>query len=297
MSFLGVQQKRGDPGVLDGRLTVYARVELDVGDIVGTKHPIASMVHNGLLVVQGNYKEQSNLRDFLKSEMGLSLEEGLGEFLEKLDGLESALDPEKLKERMESIGDIQDFIPTPAKIVPFNSEEEILEEEGDIFFVGDFKSVANANLSVNSFPIIYQACFREQQIDTLRGEIESLISAVENDELPDSFASLPGVSVEERILKDFLPFMLYSRKDRKAFEKAQQKFRNFLSGPQYHEDVERIVAILSSQQDLFSRHYKLLELYAKRIAERSLQRTDSVEKLSREIDRIESGSSDSDNPA
>ena len=40
-----------------------------------------------------------------------------------MEGLESTLDPQKLKDRLENMDDIEEFIPTPAKIVPFNSEE------------------------------------------------------------------------------------------------------------------------------------------------------------------------------
>jgi hypothetical protein len=293
MSFLQIEQKKGNPDTIDGRLTAYAKVELDISDIMTSKHPIASMVHNGLLVVQGNYKEQNNLRDFLKSEMGVSLEDGLSDFLEKLDGLESALDPDKLREKMDGLGDIQDFIPTPAKIVPFNSEEEILAQDGDVFYTGQFKNIANANLSVNSFPIFYQARFREQQIDGLKHEIETLIAQVENDELPDSFYSTPGVNIEEKILKEYLPCLLYSRKDRHVFIKAEQKFRNFLNAPQFSGDVDRIVALLSLSEDLAARHYKLLELYAKRIAETRLEHFQQVEELSRRISEIESEPSDS----
>jgi len=292
MSLLNVEQKKGDSESLDGRLTVYARVELDLNDIMTSKHPVASMVHNGLLVVQGNYKEQSNLRDFLKSEMGVSLEEGLSEFLEKLDGLESALDPEKLREKMENIGDIQDFIPTPAKIVPFNTEEEILAQDGDVFYTGTFKNIANANLSVNSFPIFYQARFREQQLDSLRHEIETLIAQVENDELPDSFYSTPGVNIEEKIFKEYLPFLLYSRKDRQMFRKAEKKFRNFLNADQFRHDVEKIIALLSDAGELAARHYKLLELYAQRIAETCLEHYEKIEEISRRIDEIESEPAD-----
>ena len=140
VSFLNVVQKKGDEANLDGRITVYAAVDIDPEDLLSMKHSFASMVHNGFLVAQGNFRDQYNFRDFLKSEMGISLEDGLGEglsqLIERMDGLESTLDPQKLKERLENMDDIEDFIPTPAKIVPFHSEEEILAQEGDVFFVG-----------------------------------------------------------------------------------------------------------------------------------------------------------------
>lgn len=287
MPILGIEQKSGDSEVLDGRLTVYARVEIEPGELASTSHPIASMVHNGLLVAQGNYKEQSSLRDFLKSEMGLSLEEGLAEFLEKLDGLEAALDPQKLKEKMESMEDIQDFIPTPAKIVPFHAEEEVLGQEGDIFYVGAFRNVANANLSVNSFPIIYQARFREQQTDRVRNEIEQLIAQVEKADVPETHYAAPGVDVAEKILKDFIPGMLYCRKDSKLFEGAARQFRAFLRGYPFPQDVENILSTIGAAGDLTKQHYNLLELYARKIAEVTRENFAEVDKIRKAIDELE----------
>ncbi|MBD3315374.1 MAG: hypothetical protein GF344_06275 [Chitinivibrionales bacterium] len=287
MEMLGIERKKGSAERLDGRLTVYARVETEPGDLGSAGHPIASMVHNGLLVAQGNYKEQSSLRDFLKSEMGLSLEEGLAEFLERLDGLEAALDPEKLKQKMENMDELQDFIPTPAKIVPFHSEEEILEQEGDIFFVGTFRNVANANLSVNSFPIIYQARFREEQIDRVKSEIEQLISQVEKAEASEVHYAAPGVNVADKILKDFIPGMLYSRKDEKLFESAAKQFRAFLEGYPFPRDVESILSIIGKSGDLTKHHYKLLELYARKIAEVTRENFTEVERIRKAIDEQE----------
>ncbi len=287
MSFLGVEQKQGSQERLDGRLTVYARVEIEPEEAVGGKHPIAAMINNGLLVAQGNYKEQSNLRDFLKSEMGLSLEEGLEEFLEKLDGIESALDPQKLKEKMENLDDIQDFIPTPAKIVPFHSEEEILSQAGDVFYVGEFRNVANANLSVNSFPILYQARYREEQLFFVKHEIEQLISQVEQNQLPRENYLQPGVNVEQKLLKEYIPNMLYCRKDLSVFATAQKQFRAFMEGYSQPRDIEAIIGILESSRELSKRHYRLLELYARKIAAVSSEDFGKAESLRKEIDDLE----------
>ncbi len=267
MGILGVTQKKGNPDKLDGRLIVYAVVTADPGDMASLNHPIAGMIHNGFLAAQGNYREQNNLQDFLKSEMGLSFEEGLSEFLEKLDGLESALDPDKLREKMGNLDDIQDFIPTPAKIVPFNSEEEILTQEGDVFFVGPFENIANANLSVNSFPILYQARFREQQMDRLRGEINQMIDQVERTQVPPVHYTTPGVDVEEKLLKEFIPNLLYCRKDERVFGSAIQQLKDFLRGYSFPDDVDRMIEIIGTPGELTEAHYKLLELYAGKIAE------------------------------
>lgn len=283
MSLLNIEQKKGKPDFIHGKLTVYALVDIDPSEIVSTTHPIFSMIHNGLLVAQGNYKEQSSLKDFLQSELGGSLDDGLEEFIEKLDGLEGALDPQKLKEKMKNLDELKDFIPTPAKIVPFHSESEVLQQEGDIFFVGTFKNMANANLSVNSFPILYQARYREQEIDMIKSEIDQLISQVEGDELPDVHYLSAGVNIEEKINKDFIPGMLYSRKDSKGYKKVIDKFKAFLRGYEFKEDIDGIISLISDSDKLTPLHYELLEMYAKKINKVSREDYSDVDKLNKEI--------------
>ncbi len=284
---LGIVQKKGDPNKLDGRLTVYALLEIDPSDLLSMKHPIASMIHNGLLVAQGNYREQNNLRDFLKSEMGLSLEEGLEDFLDKLGGLESALDPEKLRERIENIDELEDFIPTPAKIVPFVSESDVLAQEGDVYFAGSFKNVGNAILSVNSVPILYQARFREQEIQKVRNEIELLIAQIDKNAPPRERFLSPDMKVEEKIMKEFIPNMLYCRKEKKIFGAAEKQFRDFLHNYKNMEDVNAVVSIIGDEHELTSRHFKLLELYAKKISRVTEENFVEAEKLQKEIEELE----------
>lgn len=288
MSLLNVEQKKGSSEYIDGRLTVYAFVVSDPSETLSSNHPIASMVHNGLLVAQGNYKEQSSLKDFLMSEMGESLEDGLEEFIERLDGLEGALDPQKLKDKMKNLDDLKDFIPTPAKIVPFHSESEILQQEGDIYFVGTFKNMANANLSINSFPIIYQARYREQEIVMVQNEIEQLISQIEKNEIPDEhFSSLDSGSIEQKIIKDYLPILLYSRKDTQTFENTVKKFKGFLRGYTYPEDIDHLISVIEKADKFTPEHYKLLELYAKKINEVCSENFSAIEKLNAEIANLE----------
>ena len=289
---LNVIQKKGDPDHLDGRVTVYALIDIDTSDLMAMKHPIASMVHNGLLVAQGNFKEQSSLKDFLKSEMGISLDEGLGEgladMLDKMNGIESALDPQKLKDRLENMGEFEEFIPTPAKIVPFHSEQEILAQEGDVFFTGSFKSIGNAVLSVNAVPIIYQARFRELELSKVRNEIELLISQIEKTETPSSINNTSGVNIEEKLLKEFIPNMLYCRKEPHTFQSAVQQFRTFMAGYQFKEDIDDIVKIIGEEEELTPKHFKLLELYANKIASVKREDFSAAENFNKEIYKLRS---------
>lgn len=283
---LDIEQKKGDQNQLDGRITVYAIIETDAADILNMKHPIASMVHNGLLVAQGNFREQSSLKDFLKSEMGISLDENLGEglaqLIEKMNGLESALDPQKLKEHLENMG--EEFIPTPAKIVPFHSTEEILVQEGDIFFIGTFKNVGNAVLGVNALPILYQARYREQEARKILNEIESLISQIERNESAVAPSVMtPGIDIEQKLLKEFIPNMLYCIKEPNQFKNAEEQFRDFMRGYRFREDVDAIVTLIGSKEQLSPQDYRLLELYAKKIAAVKKEDFSAAEVYSKEI--------------
>jgi hypothetical protein len=267
---------------------VYALVEIDPSEsFTAANHPIASMIHNGLLVAQGNYKEQTSLKDFLQAEMGVSLDDGLEEFIDKLDGLEGALDPQKLKDKLKNLDDLKDFIPTPAKIVPFHSEKDILEQPGDIFYVGRFQNVANANLSVNSFPILYQARYREQEIDMIRNEIEHIISQVETNTTPEATIATPEINIQDKINKEFIPALLYTRKDAFNFENAVKKFKYFLTGYPYPDDVEKIIGIIKKSDSFTKLHDAIIEQYAKKINEVCKENFSSVEKIKKEIELLE----------
>jgi hypothetical protein len=269
--FMGFEQKKGQPKTLDGRVTVYALIDLEIGDLVTSKNPLAQMVHNGMLVAQGNYRDQNSLRDFFKAE-GLSLEEGLQEFIDKMEGIESAFDPHKLREKLENLDELEDLMPTPAKVVPFHSEQDILSQEGDIFFAGRFRSIGNANLCINAFPMLYQARFREQQLNRIRDEIETIISQVEKNDPPVDHYTTPGVDIEKRLVKDFIPKMLYSHGDTNAVNEAQRQFLQFMEGYSFIEDIDAVLGLIRKTEPLTRKDSQLLELYAKKIS--AIQRED-----------------------
>jgi hypothetical protein len=286
-----IEQKKGDPRLLDGRITVFAMIDTDAGELMNTRHSFASMVHNGFLVSQGNFRDQYNFKDFLKSELGISLEDGLEEgltaLLDRMDGLESTLDPQKLKERLESMDDLNDFIPTPAKIAPFHSEEEILSQEGDVFFAGRFKNIGNAVLSVQALPMLYQAQFREQEGGRIKNEIESLIAQIEKgDDKPPAQPQGKKQSTEDHLLREFIPNLLYTRKESHAFEATVRDFRAAMKRYRFPEDIEAIVSIISSKKELSETDNRLLELYAKKITFVEKEDFNTVDSVTREIKQI-----------
>jgi hypothetical protein len=188
--------------------------------------------------------------------------------IENMDGLEAALDPQKLRDRLENMGDIEEFIPTPAKMMPFHTEQEILDQPGDVYFAGHFKGIGNAVLGVNAVPIIYQAIFKEQQMQSLHSEIESLISQIEWSDTSGGGVTVttPGVNPEEALLKEYIPTMLYQRVDPAGFESSRKQFRAFMRGYRFNDDVEAVLSLISKDREPGAMEYKLLELYAKKIS-------------------------------
>ena len=272
MSFLGIEQIKGNPDQLDGRVTVYAKVDMDVSEIIqleaSTGHTPYSMICNGILAAQGNYRDISGLKEFLVKEMGLDLEGNLDDFLDNMDGIEGAFDPQKLRERLENLDDQHDFIPTPAKIVPFGSEHDIMQEEGDVFFVGIFRGVVNAHFCINAIPMLYQAKFREQQSLNLLSEIESLISQVEMAPAKTSPRRFddPGTDVAFVLMKELIPKMLYAHASPHDLDLATSEFRSFLEGYPTISDIDIVEEIVRQASQPSHDQYRLLELHAKRIA-------------------------------
>ncbi len=291
MSFLGVEQVKGDPDHLDGRLVVYAKIDADIPDLLlqGSAHSVYSMVHNGMLAVQGNYRDVTGIKEFLEKELGVDLEGNLDDFIEHLDGIEGALDPQKLREKLDNLEELKDFIPTPARTVPFGSERDIMQEEGDIFFAGTFRGVANANLGINSVPILYQAKFREQEASNLLLEIESLISQVET--IPSRHIGRrfddPGTDVASVLMKEMIPRMLYAHDSPHDLDPAVADFRSFLEGYPTVSDIDIVEGIVRQAKQPTADQYKLLELHARRIAAVAREDMKVAAELAREIAELE----------
>ena len=258
-SFLQIEQKKGDSNNPLGLMTVYAKVNVDTNSGMQSSNPIYSIIKNGLLVAQGNYRDQSSLRDFLKQELGTSLddEEGMREFVENLGGIEGALDPEKFQEKIQELEEMEDFIPTPAKMTAFESEEAILAVEGDVFYAGSFENSANANLAINALAIYYQAHFRESQIGSLRGEIDGLISQLEVEPTQTEVVipkhrvikSSQGLSAQE-ILSESLGYIVPLLYDTKSvpsdFTSSCSHFYSFFKSYPHEEDLNLIISLIES---------------------------------------------------
>jgi hypothetical protein len=303
-----IEQKKGDGERLKGKLIAYVRIAAELPNVEqgsggfesgemsnsGPANPLNSMVRSGILAVQANYVDQRNIRDFFRAEFGISLEKGIQEVIEQAKetgGLEGALDPEAVRERLESMKNA-DFIPIPAKVAFFNSEEEMLANDVDVYFLGTFTVITHAHLCVNSFPIIYQAYFREQEHKAMEAEIASLLGVIEDPRNLQSSATKesgePTLNnfkgdLQAFLLKDLIPKMIYNLTVPAEYLKAKERFRNFMGDFGYPEDLQEIITLIESTPKHDAVALKKLELLVAKVE--ALQKED-YEKLEDIRDRL-----------
>lgn len=268
-----VEFLRGDPQRLDGRLTAICRI----AGAVAEDSPAAGMVHSGLLCVQGNYRDQRTMADFFRVELGLTMEKGIEEILDQArqnGGLESAMDPEAVRERLRSMGR-SEFLPIPAKVVAFPSVEDAALSEGDVVFLGSFEDLQFAHMAVNAFPMLYQARYREQERSEMRVEIEQWIERLQE---PASAApEVPNLEtfegdIEEHLLKDLLPGMFYAPGDTPEAHAAELRFRAFMAPCLVPQDVEAMIDLVPAVRRGDMSALQRLELLVRKAA--ALQRED-----------------------
>jgi hypothetical protein len=125
----------------------------------------------------------------------------------------------------------------------------------------------------------------------VRNEIELLISQIEKTDTSPSIGSTSDERIDEKILKEFIPNMLYCRKEPHTFEGAVQQFRKFMTGYRFKEDIDEIIKIIGEEEELTSKHFRLLELYSKKIAAVNSEDFSAAENYNKEIFTLRSGDS------
>ncbi len=291
MGFSGfhIDLKKGDPGRLRGKLVVYVRIE---GRDEANKEPdeasgsLEALVRNGILAVQANYVDQRNIRDFFKKEFGISLEKGIQEVIEQAretGGLEGALDPEAVKERLESMKNA-DFIPIPAKVAFFSSEEEMLEQDADIYCLGAFKVLSHAHLCVNSFPILYQAYYREQEHREMEKEISELLLNIESPAKPGATAApAHAEDWKEHLLKVLIPRMIYTRGQSSEHAHAVTEFEGFMQDFGFPNDAAAILKVIESTSKFDAAALRRLELLVSKVEALQNEDYERLEAIRREL--------------
>lgn len=255
---------QGDPAKLDGRLVVIAKLDPPVSP----NHPGSAMIHGNLLSVQGNYRDQKTMADFFRTEFGLSMERGIEEMIDQAresGGLEGALDPEQVRERLRSMGD-SEFLPIPAKIVRIESLEAAAHLPGDVIFLGTFAEFQYAHMAVNALPILYQARYREQEQIAMHLELERMLERLA---MPDLATSEPNLltyegDAENHLLRELLPGMFYASESSPEAVSAETRFRQFMAPHMYPQDVETMVSLVPSVRHGLHEALRHLELLVRK---------------------------------
>lgn len=227
------------------------------------------------------------MADFFRVELGLTMEKGIEELIEQAQhagGLESALDPEAVRDRLKAMGR-SEFLPIPAKIVSFDSLDQALESEGDIVLLGEFEDIQFANMAVNAFPMLYQSRYREQERQEMRTGIEQWLSRIEDAPSPETptLETFEG-DIEHHLLKDLLPGMFYAPGDSPEAHAAELRFRAFMAPCLVPTDVEAMIELVPAirRGDIAALHR--LELLVRKAA--ALHREDfrTLEQLRQELE-------------
>lgn len=244
------------------------------------------MVRNGLLVVLGDFQSQLNLEDFLRKEFKGEIGDGIEGLAQKLrelgEDIPEDLNGQDLKEKLEGISRMN-IIPVPAKVVTFANEEAILNENADIFYMGEFHGVQHAHLAVTSFPILYQAMYREQLSRATQNDINILLDQVLSSPTTPSFDHLPAhgdpVILElKETLKEYsgnllellmgtvVPNLVYNLTFPPEYRQSLQNFRNFMISYRFPEDVKSIEDALGKLRAGDHNQNQRLELLCRKIS-------------------------------
>ncbi|MFH0919045.1 MAG: hypothetical protein V1913_01670 [Fibrobacterota bacterium] len=281
------EMKKGNPASLKGLLIVYCRV-IQVETPDNRKSPIYEMAKSGILAASGDYRTQNTLNDFLKKELGLTLDDLSKPENANLSGLPEGMDPGYLRKKIESMKGFEEMIPTPAKLEHFGSEEEVLSRDTDIFYLGEFERLANANLAVNALSILYQAIYREQAARFISQEIEKMLLTTERDVNQEHYTIEPD-KVEARLHREFLPELIYNRDNPEELKRWTDRLKNYLSGYKYPEEIEKIIMLSTNKNLKIQEVQGVIELYIRKIAALLKEDYKTVGALKKEIERIEAG--------
>ncbi len=287
------EMKQGNPAALRGEVIAYAKIKKpDAPE--NSASPVYEVAKSGIIAAHGDYRSHHSLSDFLRSELGISLNAltkdkpltGLPPESLSQEGIPEGLDIDILKKKMESIKGFEEMIPTPAKLEPFENEQEILSRSCDIYYLGEFDRLANANLAVNAVPILYQAVFREQQLSLVEREIEKLISGTESAMLDDNYAKNISV-VEQRLNGEFISELLYNSSNLEERKKWEEKLRNYMWGYRFPTEVDKIILLASKFTISPDAVKKLLEMHVKKIAAFLKEDYKTVGALKKGIEEVE----------
>ncbi len=282
---LGIEQKKGNDESLCGRMIAYAKI-LPNPDEQESGTPFDDMVRNGLLALEGDFRMFSP-RIPSKKAIDRAVDDKINDMLESMeaDGVElpTEMDVEKMRERLHELSSME-VIPIPAKIGNFNREEDILNEDADIYYIGEFIGAGQAHFCLTTLPIYYQARFREQarkkEMDFLNDALSQIESGafVDTEDLQNDSEDLfpKGVTLNtfmgdlSKLLNTrVIPFLL-ALETNAQYDEQIKLFYDFMKGYPAQADIKLIDLAL---RDLRSQKGSAL---ARKILELGCQKIDAI---------------------
>ncbi|MCQ2125720.1 MAG: hypothetical protein MJZ25_16215 [Fibrobacter sp.] len=278
---LGIEQKKGNDENLCGRMIAYARI-LPVPEGESNTSPFDDMIQNGLLTLEGDFRqaaEKRNRNAFTKA-VDAKLDNLLETMQEEGMDLPANIDVEAARERLHELSNME-VIPIPARIGNFTKEEDILQEDADIYYIGEFVGANQAHYCLTTLPIYYQAKYREQakreEMDFLSAALEQIEAGdfVDTDDLQKNNEELfpAGITLNNFVgdLSKLLnvrviPFLLALESDY-DYDIQVQQFFTFMKGYPDQNDIKRIdisLREIRNQRDSMVAR-QLLELSCKKV--------------------------------
>ena len=211
------------------------------------------------------------------------------------------VDIDSLRNRLHELSNME-VIPIPARIGNFASEEDIMKENADVYYIGEYIGLNQAHFCLTTLPIYYQARYREQakaaEINLLNEMLSQFESGamMDNDDIQkDTDELFPAGLTLNTFVGDLdnllnvrvIPFLLACEND-SDYETQIALFYNFMKDYPQQEDITRVdhaIRELRKRGDNQSAR-KLLELSCKKINSIYSEDTKTAEKLEAEIKTI-----------
>ncbi|MDR1760615.1 MAG: hypothetical protein LBR60_08865 [Fibrobacter sp.] len=299
---LGIVQKKGNPDYLSGRLIIYAKILSE--NLNEENSPFAGMVKNGLLVIESEFQSGDFLKKLIQRNLG-----GSGDFSELIEHLREMgadlpdnVDPESMRERLEEISHME-VVPVPAKVIFSNSEQDILKEEADIYFIGEFQGLNHAHMSITSLSILYQARYREQVNAEERKYINDVLAQIEDGGITDvahlqesgAFLTEKGTldtfvgNLQELLTAQVVPFLLYETEDEESYEKRIKRFYEFMKPYPQQDDIHQIDETIRELRADFknAKARRRLELLVQKVSAIYHEEFEKLADLQKELENLE----------
>ena len=302
LHMLGIEQKKGNDEHLCGRMIAYAKILPSPDALSGT--PFDDMVKNGLLTLEGDFRNTPTAPEIRRS-MDKNVDSKLNNILQTMqeEGVDipENLDVDALRDRLHELSNME-VIPIPARIGNFATEEDILNEDADIYYIGEYIGLNQAHFCLTTLPIYYQARYREQAKAAEISLLNEMLSQFEsgalmnNDDIQkDTDELFPEGLTLNTFMGDLdnllnvrvIPFLLACETDN-DYENQIALFYNFMKDYPQQEDITRVdhaIRELRRKGDNQSAR-KLLELSCKKISSIYSEDTKTAEKLEAEIKTI-----------